>query len=257
MQPLGFDVAKSLIFPFCKYWFVNVYILLYVLSPVLNVGIEALGKRQALLFMGFFTVFVCLLGFLSETEASFLGLNNGYSLVFAIYLYYMGRMMYKYNLGKLQQKFQVAAWVSSTGFTAVGCAVMIMIKRADFAWKLFSYNQIFIVLASINFLWIFLNMPEKNDNEVYQALAKHTLPIYYIHTCMIFSYYRNQPLQWMSENTGLIAQIVFLILYAVAIFILCAEIDKIKQIIFENVENKAIDWIMKIVEHGSELLAKC
>lgn len=256
MQPLGLDVAKSLIFPFCKYWFVNVYIILYILSPVLNVGIEAINKKQALIFTGFFTLLFCLLGFVSEIEAAFLGLNNGYSLTFAIYLYFIGRIMRKYNLWKLPQKFQVAAWLGSVGFTVAGCTVMILSGRIDLAWKLFSYNQIFIVFASIDFVWIFLNMPERGDGEIYQTLAKHTLPIYYIHTCTVFSYYRNQPLQWAAENIGLIAQIVVLILYAVVIFSLCSGIDKIKQAVFECVENKVIGWILKMVKHGSEWFTK-
>ena len=57
MEQMGFATIKLLILPFYKYWFIIVYILLFILSPILNVGIEALNKVQSLSLTVFFTAF--------------------------------------------------------------------------------------------------------------------------------------------------------------------------------------------------------
>ena len=246
MEHMGFAVIKLLILPFYKYWFIIVYILLFILSPILNAGIESLNKMQSMFLTVFFTALFCCLGFVSE--ATFISLNDGYSLMFAMYLYFLGRMMNKWNFLKRSQGKQVFYWIASSISTAVGCTALVYLKKSQFAWKMFSYNQLFIVLAAVNFVWIFLNLPEKNDGGKYQRIAKHILPVYYIHTCTVFSYYRNIPLKWIADNVAAIWQIPFLIIYAILIFAVCIIIDKIKTTFLWKTEDKIIDSIVSCID---------
>lgn len=246
MEHMGFAVIKLLILPFYKYWFIIVYILLFILSPILNAGIESLNKIQSITLTAFFTVFFCCLGFVSE--ATFISLNDGYSLMFAMYLYFLGRMMYKWKILKRSQRKQVFYWITTSMVTVAGCAVWIWLKKSQFAWKMFSYNQLFVVLASVNFVWIFLNLSKKNDGGKYQRTAKHILPVYYIHTCTVFSYYRNLPLKWIADNVAAIWQIPILIIYAVLIFAVCIIIDKIKVTFLCKTEDKIIDGVVSCID---------
>ena len=239
MEHIGFATIKLLILPFYKYWFIIVYILLFILSPILNAGIESLNRVQSVFLTVFFTAFFCCLGFVSE--ATFISLNDGYSLMFAMYLYFLGRMMNKWKLLKRSQGKQVFYWIASSMITVVGCAVLIYLKKSQFAWKMFSYNQLFVVLAAVNFVWIFLNLPEKGDGGKCQRIAKHILPIYYIHTCTVFSYYRNLPLKWVSINLEFALQIPVLIVYAILIFAMCASIDELKMKMIGKVESKSVN----------------
>ena len=239
MEHIGFATIKLLILPFYKYWFIIVYILLFILSPILNAGIESLNRVQSVFLTVFFTAFFCCLGFVSE--ATFISLNDGYSLMFAMYLYFLGRMMNKWKLLKRSQGKQVFYWIASSMITVVGCAVLIYLKKSQFAWKMFSYNQLFVVLAAVNFVWIFLNLPEKGDGGKCQRIAKHILPIYYIHTCTVFSYYRNLPLKWVSINLEFALQIPALIVYAILIFAMCASIDELKMKMIGKVESKSVN----------------
>ncbi len=161
--------------------------------------------------------------------------------MFAMYLYFLGRMMNKWKLLKRSQGKQVFYWIASSMITVVGCAVLIYLKKSQFAWKMFSYNQLFVVLAAVNFVWIFLNLPEKGDGGKCQRIAKHILPIYYIHTCTVFSYYRNLPLKWVSINLEFALQIPVLIVYAILIFAMCASIDELKMKMIGKVESKSVN----------------
>lgn len=247
-EHMGFAIIKLLILPFYKYWFIIVYILLFILSPILNTGIDALNKMQSISLTVFFTAFFCCLGFISE--ATFISLNDGYSLMFAIYLYFIGRMMNKWGICKKSQKGQILSWLASSLITAVISAGMVYLRKYQFAWKIFSYNQIFIVLAAVNFVWMFLNLPQRDDGGKCQKIAVHILSVYYIHTCTVFSFYRNLPLKWVAENIAVVWQLPILFIYAILIFAICVVIDKIKCLVFENLESKAINiltsgiWMM-------------
>lgn len=109
MEHIGFSTIKLLVLPFYKYWFIIVYILLFILSPILNAGIDALNKVQSISLTVFFTAFFCCLGFFSE--ATFISLNDGYSLMFAMYLYFLGRMMSKWGILKKTQGKQIICWL--------------------------------------------------------------------------------------------------------------------------------------------------
>ena len=69
-------------------------------------------------------------------------------------------------------------------------------------------------------------------------IAAHILPVYYIHTCTVFSFYRNLPLKWVAGNVAMVWRLPILVFYAVLIFAACVAIDKIKCIILGNLELK-------------------
>lgn len=52
-------------------------------------------------------------------------------------------------------------------------------------------------------------------------LAIHILPVYYIHTCAVLSFYRNLPLKWVAGNAAVVWQLPILVFYAIAICGLC------------------------------------
>lgn len=160
--------------------------------------------------------------------------------MFAAYLYYIGRMMNKYRLFRKPQNKQVFAWAISTVITAGGCAVCVLIQKYEWAWKVFSYNQLFLTLASIDFVWIFLSMPERSGDK-WQEIAKHTLVVYYIHTSTVFAYYRNLPLEWAAVNINPVLQVLILVVYAVLIYLVCALIDCVKYKAIGKAEETLID----------------
>lgn len=252
IEHIGFATIKLLLLPFYKYWFIIVYILLFILSPILNAGIDALNKIQSVFLSMFFTAFFCCLGFVSE--ATFISLNNGYSLMFALYLYFLGRMMNKWNILKKVQRIQILFWLASSAITAATCAVLIFLKRSQLAWKMFSYNQLFVVLAAVNFVWIFLNLPQRDDSGYYQVITKRILPVYYIHTCTVFSFYRNLPLKWVAKNIGIVWQIPILIIYAIFIFLICILFDKIIRIFWGKIEDRIINRMTSCIDSVINLL---
>lgn len=238
MEKLNIQNIKFLIFPFFKYWFVIVYLMLFILSPVINAGMGSISKQKSILLVLFLTIVNCIIGYACDINC--LGLNNGYSLISAMYLYCIGRVMNKHSFYRFKNA-HIWIWLISTAMTILGCVLMFCMKKYGYAWKLFSYNQFFIVLASVNFVYIFFNMPyKKKDNGRFSRIAKHTLPVYYIHTCTIGAFYRDIPLKWAASNLNTIVQVLFLAVYAIIIYIICMIIDMIKILLLDRVEKRII-----------------
>lgn len=241
IESIDMSLIKFIAFPFFKYWFIFVYIILMIASPIINAGMENITKKCAISISLFFTIMFCLFGFINNS--SILGINHGYSLMFAIYLYCIGRVMQKYGFFKFKFKFLIIIWFCSTLITALISTISILHNNCIFAWHIFSYNQIFIVIASICFVGMFIVSRKKEVNKKIMGLAKYILPIYYIHTSAVFSYYRNLPLKYLRENANYVMQLLFLIIYAVFIFGICVVIDWIINKITFKIENKFVDWI--------------
>lgn len=242
---LSLGVLKNLCLPFYNYWFIYVYLFLYLLSPILNKGIESMSKNQALAMILILTGMFCVVDFV--LPAAQLGLNRGYSLIFAIYLYLLGRVMRIHGMLRMTQGKHVLSWILSTVITAVGCGVLITLGRDGLTWRLFSYNQLFVVIASVNFVWWFLNLPQWDDGGKCQKLAKHILPVYYIHTSTIFGTYRNVPLKLARDAMApWWTQVVLLVGYAMIIFAVCVGIDVVKCKLWDKTEAKIVDLSVNV-----------
>lgn len=247
-ESICFENVKYIFFPVYKYWFVFVYLILMLLAPIINHGIDALSRKAALSNLLIFTILFCVLGFVSNS--AMLGLNNGYSIVFAVYLYCIGRAMHKYNILHLKKGQQIACWLFSSVAVCLMSVLFIYFGKNNLAWKAFAYNNIFVVISAINFVYIFINAKEIN-NSMIPKLSKHVLPVYYIHTASCFAYFRNILLKYVFDNYAMFTSTVFLMLFALAIFLICVLIDIVKIRMVDGKVSKIINVIVRKISEGS------
>lgn len=241
---LNMHTLQYLVLPFQKYWFILVYLILMVISPLLNKALDELEEKTVkTVYIAVFLI-TCIYGFVFE--ATWLGLNNGYSVMFAMFLYYTGYMMRRYGmLGKGKQITHAVKWCVYTIVTASIACICIYIGKKELAWSCFSYNQPFMVLASVHFFWIFIKGRTNGDKLLakYVGMAKHILPVYYIHTSTIFSYYRNLPLEYVGKMYNEVLQVLFVVVYALLIFFICVLIDVIKVKMLDGVVVRGQKWL--------------
>lgn len=241
MEKFGFSVIKQLALPFYyNYWFIGVYLLLFIMSPLINAGFEAISKEQAYAMTYFFTLIFCVFGFI--LKADFLGLNKGYSLIFAIYLYYLGRMMSKYGFFKHGQRKQIYCWLFNSIIVAMLTSGLYLKGKSATAWDGFAYNNIFIVFSAVSFVWMFLNL-NKQYFSWSAGLSRHVLLIYYIHCSEPIGYLLWIPLWWMAKRFLPIAQILMLVPYAMLVFVICLVVDAVKCRFLSKIE---ISFVMAL-----------
>lgn len=229
-------IAKSTLIHFigslAVYWFMLVYVLLMLLAPFLNRLCELLSKKEYIAIMGGCLIICCGYGWLNS--ASSLGLNNGYSLVSAVYLYVIGRGLKKYHF---LRRFCVEGYlISILMSTALYGAIVYGTHSGKWSWHVFAYNQPFTFMASLFFIECFGKMKlSKRLGKYVEWAAGSVLAVYYIHSSNWMGGLRNLPVVWMRDSGWVL---VGLVLYAIAIFILCIVIDKVRIVLLGNLLDK-------------------
>jgi surface polysaccharide O-acyltransferase-like enzyme len=144
---ISLGYIRKIFFPFLDYWFIYAYVLLYILSPLINVGLERISERTSKSIYIFFVSAFCLIAFVNDRVVA---LGRGYTFLFSVFSYITGRMMSMYQLfAPKTVKRSIMYWLLGTFFTAFGAIFFIYFGKGTCAWHMFSYNSPFVFLSSI------------------------------------------------------------------------------------------------------------
>lgn len=223
---LNLGIVKSIIWPLGSYWFLRVYLFLMVVSPFLNMIVRQLNKQSAKYFAIVLAVFMCGYAFLENDEH--IGINRGYSFLFACCLYLLGAAISKGLL--LQQSCKSSKWFRSWRI-AVVCNIffteiaLIMLKSGKLAGVLQVYNSPFVLIESVCFFMIFVNMKIDDSSSAAGLIRKMswaTLDVYILHSSnKLIPYFRNIPMNYLVECGNVALAYLMAIPYAVIVFLLC------------------------------------
>lgn len=85
----------NLINPFGLYWFLLAYLIITILSPILNLVIENITKTQAKYFIITLIIFFILYAYYKDDVVN---IHGGYSLIWGISLYLIGGFINKFKI---------------------------------------------------------------------------------------------------------------------------------------------------------------
>ena len=200
-------------------WFVPVYVLLYLISPILNQLITSkyIHKSAIVLLLTF------------SLLAYFGGGYQGYSILNFILLYLIGRWLKLYPIEVTMKKILVIL-VTSVVFTfianviAVNCGMAISSK---FFW---AYCSPWIILSSVSLLLIFSKI-ELHYSKFITFLASGSFSVYLLHeNSLINGMIYGRPLRYIeSVVTCDIAFVFIAIGYAFALFLMIATFDVLRR----------------------------
>ena len=105
-------------------WFIQCYLFLILLSPVLNAFVEKVSERTLLIYILIFMA--CAFYFGCVHDSTYFYFNRGFSVTTFILIYLIGRYVRLYGEKRFQQ---VASW--KIALVWIGCTVLICV------WKLF------------------------------------------------------------------------------------------------------------------------
>lgn len=152
-------------------YFIQCYVMLLFLSPVLNVAIEKYGRRL-LPWVLFFWVIEFLMGFV-WVDADRLGINYGYSLIHFVLMYFLARMLFLFRDEVLQISKTSWLW----GF--VLCVIVISLM---YIWlgksRSYSYANPFVMISAFCLFIPFLY--HTFYNRKVNWIAKRTFTVYVI-----------------------------------------------------------------------------
>lgn len=237
------------------YWFVQVYIALYLITPFLNKLINHMKQKEHLTLLVINTIILSLVPFFTGNG---LALNNsGYSLYGFVYLYFLAAYIKKYPIrnnfifSHFSDNLYKIFWI----IVFIACALLnfliyVTLKQYSilgpvFKWISNNYNTVslyysnpFIILQSVAYFLIFEQMNFKS--KIVNKISKLTLGIYFIHET---NFVRLHLYKWLRINNGPVYSykfIIYVFLMVFVIFIGCGIIEFIRQTIMNFIQKRKI-----------------
>lgn len=230
-QKFSLPVFIKSLFPvlFKQYWYFNAYIVLYLLMPFLNLGINHLTYVKTLNLIKVLVVLSITVGFVGNLFE-----ENGYSALWLIILYLIGALIGKTKKEKRERVDKnVFLTIYFLGAILSLIGEFISIKYVGHTGHWLSYNSPLILIQSIS-LFIYL-IQVKVNNFYLTKMLKWASPlsfaVYLIDTNpSLFRLFHRRLLFIANYNFGI--GLLLLIIISIITFILFLFLDFIRVIIF-------------------------
>lgn len=219
-----------------EYWFATVYVVLYLISPYINKGLNTLDKKEhqkLIAIMGLVFSVIPSVFFFSGNN---LGVDGGYSLIWFVFLYIVSAYLRKYSV-KIKNIYLMLTFVLSS-------LVTFLVKYCQVAflgtehWDLYRYSSITVLLASVSLFMLFVQMEPRNQR-VWSFFGSTTFGVFLIHTQYIM---RDKilwkeiikPLQYCYENTGVF--LLHMIISVLLVYVLSSIVDYLRIVLFDLIK---------------------
>ena len=163
--PLTHTIITKTVFIFSHplWWFVAYYLLLMIISPILNAGTESLTKKGFIAVLAGITFVQVYLGFFWQKSAFD---PHGYSILNFVYLYLIGRYIHLHGeaseKGKMRLSWLMVYFACALLFGV--CNILRTFTDIPFGFN-YSYNNPLVILASIG-LFQFINSISFHSNTI-------------------------------------------------------------------------------------------
>ena len=203
-----------------KYWFFSAYVFMMLASPLLNVLIKRLGRKQHFI--------LCIaIAFLAVCQSYVFGtmipLSGGYSGVWFCMLYIITAYIRKYNISF---KNKIAAFACSIAYLAIVATGYFMN---------FGYSDFPTLFASIFIFLVFKALKIKNVHisKIICFLSSLTFGVYLIHDSSEMRAYMYQNIFFSYKFYGRQFSCLIMIGFILATFVVCGMVEFLRQKLFK------------------------
>ena len=213
--------------PLC-YWFINCYIMLYILFPFINKFIYSLTLKQkhifAIIAVLLFSVWATVPNINRQSVCS------GYSILWLSVLYYLaGYIRIVFVEGEYKKIFEKISNFSGLGYIVFSLITVFLMCLLNFVgkgvWYALKYNSLFVLFAAVC-LFIFtykLNIKNKFINKFITYFAPASFGVYLI-SCNIFfvkyqKIYLNKDFFLQSFNMPIMVLICGIVIFLICLFV--------------------------------------
>ena len=220
-------------------WFVTTYIVLYLISPILNFVIEKLNKRQ---FQSLILLLVSIFYFIPTIDytlnAPTVTLDSGYGIVNFVCLYFIGRYINLY-LGNIKKVYARLGYFLSCILLFAANHIMSILVGFYFNTYI-SYDTIFCLAGAVSlFLWF---RELHLQSQMINRIARYSFAAFIIHTSPFYGGVVYEISAKISANSMLL-YIVVLVVTPVLVYGLSIGLEFIRQKLFRKMENMMITKI--------------
>ncbi len=216
-------------------WFINCYLFLMLLSPMINAFVDAVDTKRLGLYTLLYSAAILYFGYYRNN--GYWPYNEGYSVVMMVGVYLLGRYMNRINewIDGVKYSYIAGAFV---GMIGVMCVIRAFSSHAEM-WL--HYGSPITMFAAALLFVLFYKLP-KFHNKFINWVGASCLAGYVLHTC-------SPMVQWLARkdvaffmNDAYLVYCLKMIMIIGYVFILAITLDKIRLLIFKPL----ITWSGKI-----------
>lgn len=235
-------------------WFVNAYLLLYILSPALNALVEHTSRRTFKRVLIAFYVLQFVYGWTGLLPIY----EGGYSALSFVGLYLLARYfkVYQPKFTRYNQYTYIYSYMLiAILLTILGVAIAYLPVLCDHvsvvSWTLFAYNSPFVILEACAFFFIFekMNFP-LHFQRVIVWVSSSSFAVYLLHAnpFALSVWYKPvvsglyQMTDWVFVNE------ICILAFVVGVFVVAIVIDRLRIVLWDIVWRKMEKPIRRAVE---------
>ena len=236
-----------------NYWFINVYVLVYALSPFFNILIKKMNKQQHLALL--VLLFFCF-SFLPLISGDSIFSNDGHAPIQMIFMYFVGAYLGKYDIlkkgmfSKYSNKKKIMCCVIfffisvilNLGLFKIGNmmqsvdgSILQILGNYIVAARL-NYGNPFVIIQTISYFMIFKNLTFKEGklSNLILKISPYCLGVYLITENLLI---KESLYDFLKLNVTYFTYdfnfFIWMLLMILLIFVLCILFEMIRSFIFK------------------------
>lgn len=248
-----------------EYWFMNCYLILYIISPILNKIISNSSKLELKRII--ITIFIIVSILTTISNQMIFNNDYGYSVSNFILLYFIGAYINKYDI-KLKTKdiLKYIILLISINVLLNYIGNYLLNKNSLFNYigtlitaSSFVYDNPIVIIESCLYFLLFKNI--KIKNKYINIISKTTIGVYLIHTNMLLREYVYKYFGYSRLFSNKLLVIPLLIINSILVFTICSIIEfiriKIKKYIIDSnlylkIKTYIINKVKLLLKYGKE-----
>jgi len=219
-------IESWMVFTHTDLWYVPAYMLLYLISPMLNTAVEYLQKRRFTLWLALFIVANVWCGWVWDANFN----PTGYTPIQLIMMYLIGRWL-SARLPQCKDSLRFMAGISYLSAVALTALIAVWMQPG----KVYAYNSPWVIISSVS-LFIFFTTLQLQSSRI-NALARGAFAAYLIHKNPAIWGGLIRPLAIIVWDLGsLWVYTGFVLGFTVVIYLVSAAVDEIRARLFRLVK---------------------
>lgn len=214
------------------YWFVKAYLILFILSPVLNAFVERASQKEFLSILIAFYSFHTIYGWLMDASVAFT--MNGTTGLSFIGLYMLGRYvrLFPSRLTNLPKEKDLLIYLG--GVFVICCFNLLFLAfnyNITVTGRLYSYASPVVIVSSLYLLLFFSKLSFTSKKVNWVASSCFAVYLFHCNGFFFFAYYRNVIETLYTSAYSLMGVVSYVIL----IFVISILLDKVRILLWDFV----------------------
>ncbi|MBR5920577.1 MAG: acyltransferase family protein [Bacteroidales bacterium] len=209
-------------------WFIKAYLLLYILSPVLNAFIDSSTEKQHRMVLIAFFLFQTFYSWFSDAAIFF---EKGYSTISFIGLYMLARYASKYKERVLTWKrcWYLCFFIVSVLLLALLYYLASYYRVDILRTRMLRYDNPLVILSAFSFVVYFSKLSFKST--IVNWIAASSFAVFLLHTNPnLCKTYFTPAIRYLFKTFSGVECLLFIFLFLTAIYLLAIVLDQIRKL---------------------------